>query len=257
MRGHSAEEVPMRARSVVAAVAALTALTAAGGGVSGVPVAGGATPPVSGFPGSTALSPTLPASVLRASAAPGSTGHPERARYGTTSRDDIAVTMHDGTVLRVNVISPATKAGTPARGPFPVLLTQTPYGKGQGSNSAPGSAAKPGGASPTGGADDYLVERGYIEVVADVRGTGDSEGQWGLFDPVQTRDAVQLVRWAAHIPPSDGRVGTYGPSYLGINQLLLAGAIGPHSPLKAIFPVVSANDLYQDTSFMGGILDSE
>jgi uncharacterized protein len=29
--------------------------------------------------------------------------------------------------------------------------------------------------------------------------------------------------------------------------LLLAGAVGPHSPLKAIFPMVSANDIYRDT----------
>jgi hypothetical protein len=52
-------------------------------------------------------------------------------------------------------------------------------------------------------------------------------------------------------------VGTYGPSYLGIDQMLLAGAVGPHSPLKAIFPMVSANDIYRDTSFMGGLLDAE
>jgi putative CocE/NonD family hydrolase len=38
---------------------------------------------------------------------------------------------------------------------------------------------------------------------------------------------------------------------------LLAGAVGPHSPLKAIFPMVSANDIYRDTSFMGGLLDFE
>jgi hypothetical protein len=196
--------------------------------------------------------------VLAASAAPGSHWTPERARYGTISRNDVPVRMADGTVLRVNVIAPKDPVtGNAARGPFPVLLTQTPYGKGQGSNSAPGSAAAPGGSSPTGGSDDYLVERGYIEVVADVRGTGDSGGSWGLFDPVQTSDGIRLVRWAAKLPHSDGKVGTYGPSYLGINQMLLAGRIGKGSPLKAIFPVVSATDIYRDTSFMGGILDSE
>ena len=43
-------------------------------------------------------------------------------------------------------------------------MTMTPYGKGQGGSSAPGSASAPGGGSPTGGADNYLVQRGYIEV---------------------------------------------------------------------------------------------
>jgi putative CocE/NonD family hydrolase len=205
-----------------------------------------------------ATSPELPPGVLAASAAPGSTWKPETAFYGTSSQNDVPVTMADGKVLRANIISPTDpKTGQPAKGPFPVLLTQTPYGKGQGSNSAPGSASSPGGASATGGADDYLVERGYIEVVADVRGTGDSQGSWGLFDPVQTTDGITLVKWAAKLPHASGKVGTYGPSYLGINQMLLAGSIGKNSPLKAIFPVVSANDIYRDTSFMGGILDSE
>ena len=203
------------------------------------------------------LDPELPAGVVAASAAPGSNWAPEQAVYGTASTNDIAINGAGGTTIRVNEIYPTTASGAPAKGPFPVLMTMTPYGKGQGGSSSPGSAASPGGASPTGGADDYLVERGYIEVVEDVRGTGDSNGSWGLFDPVQQRDAIKVLHWAAHLPHSDGRVGTYGPSYLGIDQLLLAGAVGRNSPLKAIFPMVSANDIYRDTSFMGGLLDFE
>jgi putative CocE/NonD family hydrolase len=127
----------------------------------------------------------------------------------------------------------------------------TPYGKGQAGSGSPGSAASPSGGAATGGADNYLVQRGYIEVVEDVRGTGDSNGSWGLFDPVQQQDAIKVLHWAAHLPRSNGRVGTYGPSYLRIDQMLLAGAVGPNSPLKAIFPLVTGNDLYRDTSFMG------
>jgi putative CocE/NonD family hydrolase len=203
------------------------------------------------------LDPEVSAGVIAASAAPGSRWTPENAVYGTGSTNDIAIKGAGSTTIRVNEIYPTTASGAPAKGPFPVLLTMTPYGKGQGGSSSPGSAASPGGESATGGADDYLVERGYIEVVEDVRGTGDSNGSWGLFDPVQQRDAIKVLNWAAHLPRSDGRVGTYGPSYLGIDQLLLAGAVGPHSPLKAIFPMVSANDIYRDTSFMGGLLDFE
>jgi putative CocE/NonD family hydrolase len=167
--------------------------------------------------------------------------------YGTGADNDVGVTMSDGTVLRVNVIYPTDpKTGHEAAGPFPVLLTQTPYGKGSGASAGVG-----------GGADPYLVERGYIEVVADVRGTGDSGGTWGIFDPVQTQDSVTLIDWCARLAHSAGVVGTYGASYLGINQILAAGAVGKDSPLKAIFPVVSADDLYRDTSFMGGVLDAE
>jgi putative CocE/NonD family hydrolase len=205
----------------------------------------------------TGLSPTLPAGTVAASAAPGSTWTPESAVYGTASTNDIAIPGAGGTPIRVNEIYPTLASGAPAPGKFPVLMTMTPYGKGQGGSSAPGSASSPGAGSPTGGADNYLVQRGYIEVVMDVRGTGDSNGQWGLFDPVQQQDAIKVLNWAAHLPNSTGSVGTYGPSYLGIDQLLLAGAVGKGSPLKAIFPLVSANDTYRDTSFMGGLLDFE
>jgi uncharacterized protein len=203
------------------------------------------------------LNPELPAGVIAASAAPGSHWKPEKAIYGTASINDIAVKGAGGTTIRVNEIYPTTASGKPAHGPFPVLLTMTPYGKGQGGSSTPGSASSPSAGAATGGADNYLAQRGYIEVVEDVRGTGDSRGSWGIFDPVQQQDAIHVLNWAAHLPHSDGRVGTYGPSYLGIDQLLLAGAVGPHSPLKATFPMVSGNDLYRDTSFMGGLLDFE
>ncbi len=211
----------------------------------------------SASPSLVGITPQLPAGVIAASAARGSHWKPETARYGTASINDIAVKGAHGTTIRVNEIYPTTASGQAAKGPFPVLLTMTPYGKGQGGSSAPGSATTPGTGSPTGGADNYLVQRGYIEIVEDVRGTGDSNGSWGLFDPVQQQDAIRVLAWAAHRPHADGRVGTYGPSYLGIDQLLLAGAVGRNSPLKAIFPMVPANDIYRDTSFMGGLLDFE
>jgi putative CocE/NonD family hydrolase len=208
--------------------------------------------------GAAALNPELPAGVVAASFGPGSRWKPEKAVYGTTSQNDVPVTMSDGTVLRANVVYPTDpRTGRIATGPFPVLLTETPYGKGSGGSSAPGSAEQPAAGAATGGSNNYLAQRGFIEVVADVRGTGDSGGSWGIFDPVQTTDSITLVDWAARLPHADGRVGMYGPSYLGINQLLVAGNIGRGSPLKAIFPMVAANDIYRDTSFMGGLIDSE
>ena len=127
-----------------------------------------------------------------------------------------------------------------------MLLTQTPYGKDSGGAAGSGT-----------GEDAYLVRRGYIDVVADVRGTGDSQGQFGFFDPAQQRDGAALVRWAAGLPRSDGKVGLYGESYLGINQLLTVGQLGPGSPVKAIFPIISGTELYRDTAFDGGLIDLE
>ncbi len=248
----------LRFAAAVTATLSALALGPVGSALATVPPPPPGAPAVESAPSSlTGLTPQLPASVLAASAAPHSTWKPEPAIYGTASRNDIPVLGAGGTIIRVNEIYPTLADGQPAPGPFPVLMTMTPYGKGQGGSSAPGSATAPGGSSPTGGADNYLVQRGYIEVVEDVRGTGDSGGSFGLFDPIQTQDAIRVLHWAAKLPHADGQVGTYGPSYLGIDQLLLAGAVGPHSPLKAIFPMVPANDIYRDTSFMGGLLDAE
>jgi uncharacterized protein len=57
------------------------------------------------------------------------------------------------------------------------------------------------------------VQRGYIDVVADVRGTGGSQGEWGLFDPVQGTDGATLAGWAAKLPHADCDVGLLGASY--------------------------------------------
>ncbi|HEV3362841.1 MAG TPA: CocE/NonD family hydrolase, partial [Acidimicrobiia bacterium] len=172
---------------------------------------------------------------------------PGPARYGIGVTENVPVTMADGVVLRADVHFPTNADGSPAAGPFPVILTQTPYGKTAGSYSR----------TAGGGVNRYLVTRGYLHVVADVRGTGGSEGTFGLFDPIQAQDGATLVRWAAALPHSNGKVGLLGLSYLGINQLFTAAAVGPDSPLKTIFPIVAANDPYRDTAFQGGLINSE
>ena len=73
---------------------------------------------------------------------------PEPASYGVVEQQNVPVTMSDGTVLRANVYYPGVN-GRAAPGTFPVLLTQTPYGKDT-------TSAASGGAT---GEDTYLVER--------------------------------------------------------------------------------------------------
>lgn len=176
---------------------------------------------------------------------------PEPATYGQGEQTNVPVQMSDGTVLRANVYYPTDPGtGQAAPGPFPVILSQTPYGKDDGSL---GGGTQFGELS---GESSYLVQRGYIDVVADVRGTGGSQGEWGLFDPIQGTDGATLVDWAAGLPHSDGRVGLLGASYLGINQFETAADAGP-AHVKAIFPIIAGNDLYRDTAFAGGFPDIE
>jgi putative CocE/NonD family hydrolase len=154
------------------------------------------------------------------------------AQYATVTDRDVPITMADGTVLRANVTRPD------APGRFPVLLTQTPYGK-------DGAVVL-----ALGGQTDPLVQRGYVQVTVDVRGTGASGGSWDSFGPAEQRDGYDLVEWAARQPWSDGGVGLDGPSYMGLTQLYTAALRPPH--LKAIFPVVPMADGYRDITFSGG-----
>ena len=169
---------------------------------------------------------------------------PRPATYGVGVRHNVAVPMSDDVVLRADIHYPTMpETGQPAAGPFPVLLSMTPYGK-----KAPPPAAQIGG-----GAVPYLVKRGYIEVMVDVRGTGASSGSFEMFGDRQARDGVELVEWASKLPNANGRVGMFGISYLAINQLFTAAAVGQESPLKAIMPVMAARDFYRDAAAMGGV----
>jgi predicted acyl esterase len=152
---------------------------------------------------------------------------------------DVPLKMDDGATLFADVGYPADRTtGERAAGTFPVLLSQNPY--------------------PGGKPDDYFVSRGYIYAIVDVRGTGRTDAPPGqslhfdLFSARQTKDGVELVDWAAHrLSGSNGVVGLTGCSYLGINQLFTAAAVGPHSPIAAILPACASNGY--EIYFSGGI----
>lgn len=165
---------------------------------------------------------------------------PDPAQYGMTVDQNIPIRMNDGVTLIANVGYPTDlSTGQRASGRFPVLLTQDPYA----SSTQPNS---------------YYVTRGYINAVVEVRGTGDTHGPGGaevtspFFGPRQTKDGVALVKWAAHtLAGSNGVIGLDGCSFLGIDQIFTAAAVGPNSPVKEILPACASNDY--NNYFAGGI----
>jgi putative CocE/NonD family hydrolase len=167
--------------------------------------------------------------------------------YGEAVERDVAIRMRDGVVLRADVYRPARPDGTPAPGPFPVLVSETPYGKEAGT----------AGLDIASGHRPYLVRRGYVQVIVDVRGQGGSQGSFQLLGPDEQADSREVVLWASRLPGTTGEVGMTGESYLGIVQLFAAAAMGPGSPLKAIFPIVTPADPYRDLTFSGGLLNIE
>jgi len=69
----------------------------------------------------------------------------------------------------------------------------------------------------------WYAARGFLVVVQDVRGRGESEGTFEGFAR-EAADGAEAVRWVRGLPDGNGRVGTYGFSYQGLSQLLNAGA---------------------------------
>jgi predicted acyl esterase len=168
---------------------------------------------------------------------PGGTWTPEAASYGTAQDLQLGVTMSDGVVLEVDVSYPTNPAtGARAAGPFPVLLTQTPYLS----------------TSPTAG--DYFVQRGYIYVTAFIRGTTTSGGNFMFFSARDAEDGAELVKWAAtKLQNSSGIVGLSGGSYAGLNQIYTVAALGAASPVKAMAASCMGAEFYRETYFAGGI----
>src|SRR2546430_1250334 len=157
--------------------------------------------------------------------------------------------MSDGTSLAADIYYPTDpRTGRRAPGRFPVVLSITPYGKR--SSVTKGSSGSGFGGD---GYYPYLVQRGYLNVVVDVRGTGASGGRFGLFDARERRDGVELARWAARLAGSSGRVGMAGCSYLGLNQIFTAAEAGRGSAVRAIAPCAAGIDPYRDLALGGGI----
>ena len=152
---------------------------------------------------------------------------------------NVPVQMSDGIVLYVDVVQPADSSGKALPGRLPVLLTQTPYNK-----NSPSLNFE----------DDYLVEHGYVQVIADARGTGASEGAWNSFGPREQQDGYDLAEWTRTQPWSDGLIGLHGTSYGAINQFLTAEQQPPG--VKAAFPIVPMSDAYRDVTFAGGEINA-
>ena len=115
------------------------------------------------------------------------------------------IPMRDGVRLAADLYRPVG-----AEEPLPMLLTRTPYGKGNEENGA-----------------RWFARRGYAVLAQDVRGKHGSEGEF----TVQSRaseDGYDTVGWAARQSWSHGLVGTYGCSYPGEVQYLLAKTRHPN-----------------------------
>ena len=150
---------------------------------------------------------------------------------------DVAVPMRDGVELLVDVHRPATP------GRYPVLIAASPYPRQIQDLGAPMGFIEAG-------ASDFFVPRGYVHVIANLRGTGGSGGTFGFFDAQERRDMHDLVEWAAAQPWSDGNVGMIGISYFAMTQLE-AAVEQPAAPARRSSRSRVTADLYEAASHHG------
>lgn len=177
----------------------------------------------------------------KAPTAPDSTKKPKVAKHHAKSApfqppETIMLPMRDGTRLATDVYLP--KQGTR----FPTIYSTGPYGKLGLANQA-----------------QAWIERGYAVVSQDMRGRFKSEGDPAIIFHhngwVKNTDGHDTVRWIAKQPWSDGAVGTWGGSALGITQNLTA-PFAPES-LKAQWVVVAFSDMYTQGAYPGGVFRNE
>ena len=113
-----------------------------------------------------------------------------------------------------------------AEGRFPVILARTPYNKASGGKDRVELVR-------------YFASRGYVFVAMDVRGRGDSDGEWLPYRH-DGADGYDAIEWCAVQPWSNGKVGTIGGSYNGKIQWLTAILRPPH--LAAMIATTSPSD---------------
>lgn len=144
------------------------------------------------------------------------------ATHSFGSYKDVMVPMRDGVRLMTRVLLPE------GEGPWPVIVSRNPY-------------------TPVNDekymflAIFLLIEYGYAVVYQQVRGVYASEGQWYPFER-EREDGIELLKWTAAQEWCDGRIGSYGGSYLGHVQMCLADELIPE--VRSMYTLVWGDDPY-------------
>lgn len=166
------------------------------------------------------------------------------------------VTMSDGASIAVNVKVPEhCTAATPC----PATFEMSGYESGSDDGRTPiGDVADATGLdqlpAQTGTREahaSYFEDR-YVTVLANLRGTGCSSGEFDLFSWRSALDGREVIdNWIAEQPWSNGDVAIFGHSYSGITGTMVAATRPQH--LRAISVSGLIGDLYRDIVYPGGV----
>ncbi|MEP6510200.1 MAG: CocE/NonD family hydrolase [Dokdonella sp.] len=151
-----------------------------------------------------ALGACFPCSALAKDAAPA----PIKFQWG------VKIPLRDGVKLNATLYQPRDQPQ-----PLPCVFTLTPYI-----------------AQTYHERGMYFAAHEYVFLTVDVRGRGNSEGE---FTPLlqEAKDGHDVVEWLATQPYCNGKVAMWGGSYAGYDQWATAKEFPPH--LATIVPVAS------------------
>jgi hypothetical protein len=127
--------------------------------------------------------------------------------------------MRDKVELNATLYLPKTPDGSLSK--TPVIFTLTPYI----SDTYHARGA-------------YFASHGYAFALVDVRGRGNSGGEFEPFAN-EPRDGHDVVEWLAQQPFCDAKVAMWGGSYAGFDQWATAKEFPPH--LATIVPAAAAH----------------
>jgi putative CocE/NonD family hydrolase len=158
------------------------------------------------------------------------------------------VTMSDGASIALNVKVPAhCTAATPC----PAYFEMSGYESGSDDGKTPlgdvGDATGLPLPAQTGTREahaKYFDDR-YVTVLASLRGTGCSSGEFDVFSWRSALDGREVIdEWIAKQPWSNGDVAIFGHSYSGLTGMMVASTQPKH--LRAVSASGLIGDLYRD-----------
>ena len=155
---------------------------------------------------------------------------PPKPRCEVRVQEDVRVPMRDSVKLATDLYFPV---GTGQK--LPAVMIRTPYNR-----KSQATAAR------------LFAGQGFVTIVQDVRGKFDSDGVFTV-SANDTRDGSDLLDWIAAQTWSTGKIGTYGCSYVGEDQIELSKVRNPrHSAMIA----QAAGGAYRYAGLMtGGALE--
>jgi hypothetical protein len=159
----------------------------------------------------------LPANLTAQTSASTSSPAPTPSEYNL--RWGVKIPMRDKVELNATLYLPKTPDGSLPR--TPVIFTLTPYI----SDTYHERAA-------------YFASHGYAFALVDVRGRGNSGGEFEPFTN-EPRDGHDVTEWLATQPFCDGKVAMWGGSYAGFDQWATAKEFPSH--LATIVPAAAAH----------------